>query len=366
MTEKGSITAAQAGMLCTIIILANKISLLPALLYEGAKSDGFFVAIILFAIELMVLGVFFLLKNKYPEASLKEILEKHLGKVVTKIVFLVLMAFFLFKLLLSYSVGYIYIKQHVYQGEFALFALICFIPVINHAVVKGVRVFSRTIELYYFLLCAGIVICLAVSLIGGINIPLFFTSKPTDFFNTMFKHIFSFGDYLFLFIIIDKIDMKKGQEKKLFKFVALGIFFVLAILFMFYSLYQITAFMHNNALADITVSSVQFNAVGRLDVFAMVTRMFLSFFEMEIFHFAFSEAFCNVFTRLSRNYSVVVFDVIFAIVYFVLVGRFENMITYTRGWLSYLGIVTNYLIPIILLFIALPYRKKGRRYEKTF
>ena len=124
--------------------------------------------------------------------------------------------------------------------------------------------------------------------------------------------------------------------------------------------------LHNNALADITVSSTQFNAVGRLDIFAMVTRMFLSFFEMTIFHYAFSEAFCNVFTKLSRTYSVVVFDVIFAIVYFVLVGRFENMITYTQGWLSYLGLVTNYLIPLMLLFIALPYKKKRRVYEKTF
>ena len=176
----------------------------------------------LFAIELMVLGVFFLLKNKYPEASFKEILEKHLGKVFSKVIFIVLMAFFLFKLLLSYSVGYIYIKQHVYQGEFALFALICFIPVINHAVIKGLRVFSRTIELYYPVICVGIIICLAVSLAGGINIPLFFTSEPSSFFMTLFKHIFSFGDYLFLFIIMDRIEMKSGEEKKLFKFVALA------------------------------------------------------------------------------------------------------------------------------------------------
>ena len=361
-----TISASQAGMLCTIIILANKISLLPALLFEGAKSDGFFVAILLFAIELCILGVFFMLKYKFPELSLKQILEKHVGKVVTKIIFFVFMGFFLFKLLLSYSVGYIYIKQHVYQGEFALFALICFIPVINHAVVKGLRVFSRTIELYYYVLCVGIIICLAVGFASGLKSPLFFTSTPKLFFSTAFKHLFSFGDFLFLFLIIDKIELKKGQSKKLLRFVAVGIFFVLAILYIFYSLYQVTAFMHNNALADIMVSSTQFNSVGRLDVFAMATRMFLSFFEMEIFHFAFSESFCNFFTRLGRTYSVIVFDIIFAVVYFVLVGRFENMITYTESWLPYLGLVANYVIAILLLFIALPYRKKGRAYEKTF
>lgn len=365
--KQSTINATQAGMLCTIIILANKITLLPGLLYQGTKSDGFFSMILLFFVEICVLGIFFLLKRRFPDTSLSEILSKHLGKWIAKIIFLLLLVFFLAKLLLSYSVAYLYLKEQVYQGEFALLAVICFLPVINHAVIKGLRVFTRTIELFYFIVCGGVVLCLAVSFLGKLNMPLFFTSAPSDFFLTTFKYIFSFGDFLFLFLIIDKIEIQKGEEKKILRFVAVGVTLVLLITFIFFCLYQVTAFMHNNALADITVSAVQFGAIGRLDVFAMVTRMFLSVIEMEIFLFAFSETFCNIFTRLNRTYSVVVFDVIFALVYVLLTGKFENVLSYTENWLPYVGIFTNYVLPITLLIISLlSLKKEKKKYEKNY
>ncbi len=360
-----TISARQAGMLCTITILANKIFLLPALIYDGVKSDGFFVMMFLFALELCVLGIFILLKKKFPNNTLNFILEKYLGKVIARIIYLFFMMFFLFKMMLTYSVCYVYLKQQVYQDEFALLALICIIPVVNHAVISGLRVFSRTIELYFYVIMTGVLICLAVGLGNWQGMPILFNSTPSEFFLTSFKHIFSFGDYLFLFLIIDKIHLEKGQVKHLVKYVALGIIMVLTLFIAFYSIYQITAFMHNNALSDIISVSLQFNAIGRLDVLAMLTIMFLCYFEMEIFQFSFSEAFCNVFHKLNRKYSIVVFDVIFLVVYFILVGRYENMILYTEGWLPYFSIFTNFLIPIIILFISLP-KRKGVRYEKTF
>lgn len=354
-----TINARQTGMLCTIMILANKIFLLPALLYEGAKSDGFFIMIMLFAIELCVLGVFFLLKSKYPNNTLNFILEKHIGKFLSKIIYIVLMVFFLFKTLLAYSVVYAYLKAQVYQEEFALLALICIIPVVNHAVISGLRVFSRTIELYFYAICTGIFICLVVGLINSQGMPFFFRATPSEFFLTSFKHIFSFGDFIFLFLIIDKIKIEKKEYKTIFKFIVLGIAIVLILFYIFYSIYQITAFMHNSALTDILSVSLQFNAVGRLDVIAMVTIMFLSFFELTIFAFGFSEGFCNVFHKLNRTYSVVVFDVIFMCVYFILVGRYENMLLYNESWLPYLSLFANYLIPILLFVIAILKRRRN-------
>lgn len=371
MKSSNTISGRQTGMLCVMTILANKILLLPALMYEGVRADGLLVMMFLFLIDFAVLWVFFMLKKKYPTQTLNEILESSLGKVIAKIIFIIFMAFFLFKLLLTYSVTYMYLKQQVYQDEFAFLALICFLPIMNHAVFAGLRGFSRTIEIFYYVICTGIFLCLAISLINFNNIPTLFDSTPSDFFLTSFRHVFSFGDYLFLFLIIDKVELKHGDINRILRFVSVGIFAVLSIFFMFYSIYQVTAFMHNNALADILVFSIQFSAIGRLDIIAMITIMLLAFFQLEIFQFSFSEAFCNVFHSLSRAYSIVVFDVLFLIVYFVLVGKYENMIFYTEGWLTYFAIFSNFLIPLILFFLALPKKQsvaglKRGRYEKSY
>lgn len=364
--KDSTINARQAGMLCVMTLFANKIFLLPSLMYENVKADAFFVMIFLFAMELFVFSVFLLLKSKYPDKTLNFILEKHLGRVIARIIYILFMVFFLFKMLLTYSVCYVYLKQLVYQNEFTLLALVAILPVVNHAVICGLRTFSRTVELYFFVLMAGIFICLAVGLVNMQGMPFFFNSSASSFFSTSFKHIFSFGDYLFLFLIIDKVKIKENETKTMFRFILLGIASILCIFFIFFSIYQITAFMHNNALTDIISVSTRLNTLGRLDVIAMVTIMFLCYFQMSIFLFSFSEAFCNVFHKLNRAYSVCVFDVVFLLSYFVLIGRYENMLIYTQGWLPYYSIATNIVIPIVLFFISLPKMRKEVIYEKNY
>lgn len=360
---KNTISARQAGILCVITILANKVSLLPALLYRGANTDGFFVMLMYFAVELGILGVFFALKHKYPNMTLYSILEKHLGAVVTKVLYVFLMLFFLFKVVLTYAVGYLYLKQQIYQDEFAMLALVCIIPVINHAVVKGLRAFSRTIEFAFVFLLAGIFVSIAIGFANFKEVPQFFLSTPAGFFDAAFRHVFAFGDFIFLFLIIDKIDFKEKQGNQILRYVILGFALVLTIFFIFYSVYRGTGYMHSNALDDILAFCIKFCAMGQLNVIAMLTVMFLNFFELEIFAYSFSEAFCSVFPKLNRAYSVAVFDVLFFTIYFVLIGRFTNMIAFTHNYLPYIALIVNYLIPLILLFIALP--KRSKKNEKN-
>ncbi len=362
---KEHISPSQAGKLCAMTIFANKIFLLPSLMYEGAKSDGFFIALLLYALDFLTLIVFLLLKRKYPTQKLTEILEKRLGKVVTKIIYIVFMVFFLFKILLTYSVFYVYMKQQIYQDEFTFLTLVCVLPVINHGVLLGLRSFARTVEMYYFVVLAGFAACLLVGLGTMETFPHFFSSNPSAFFSTAFRYVFSFGDYLFLFFIMDKVEIDgKKDEWRIIKPAIIAVVFVLALFFIFYACYQVTAFMHNNAIVDI-IAIFEYSALGRIDVIAMVLVMFLCLFALEVFHYSFCEAFCGVFKGLNRTYSVVVFDVIFLALYITKIGRYSTMISYVQSWLPYFCILTEVLFPFVMLLLSMR-KKKGRKYEKVF
>ena len=128
-------------------------------------------------------------------------------------------------------------------------------------------------------------------------------------------------------------------------------------MFIFYSKYQITAFMHNNALADILVFSVQFNAIGRLDIIAMITIMTFATFQMEIFCLGFCESFVNIFPLLNKKWAVAVFDISFFILYFLNLGKFEVMVRSALSWLPILGVLISYILPIIFLIIVCIRRK---------
>lgn len=190
--------------------------------------------------------------------------------------------------MLVFSITYVYFKQQIYQNEFIFIAFISFLPVINHAVVTGVRAFSRTIEMFYGIVLAGFIACLVI--FTPISNPVFFTSNGKMFLSHCILMFFIWR-FIFLFLIMDKIQIKKGQEKHLYTYSIIGMLLVITLFYLFYAKYQVTSFMHNNALADLLVFSVQFNAIGRLDIIAMITIMLITLFQMEIFNYAFCDCF---------------------------------------------------------------------------
>ncbi len=357
---KRSISVRQTGMLCVMMILANKILLLPSLLYKTVKTDGVFVVMALFLVDLLVLGAFLKLKFAYPDKKLKEILDCHVGTILTKIIFAVLMTFFIFKVFLTYSIAFMYLKQQVYQNEFTLLAIVCVLPVINHAVLSGLRTFSRTIELFYYIVVGLFMLCLLIALGSFKQNPAYFIAMPGDFAMAIIKNIFSFGDYVFLFLVIDKIEIEKKDVKRLFKYALFGIALVISLFFIYYSIYKTTAFMHNYAIADILTITVEFNAIGRLDIVAMVTIMMLSLFQMEIFHYGFCECFVGIFSKLNKIFAVVVFDVMFLMIYFILIGQYETMVLYEQTWLPYLGLVADYVFGILCFTLSYLSKEKNK------
>ena len=358
MKEKiNSINSRQAGILVAICLFANKMLLLPSLMFEQTKEDSLFVLIFMFLLDIVVLPIFLNMKRKYPNEKLYNILASKITPFFAKILYIIFLVFFMLKVLLVFSITYVYFKQQIYQEELLFLILISCIPVINHAVCVGLRSLSRSIELLFGVVVGGVILCLFFSLFTNMSMPTFFVSSGKDFLLSVYKNAFSFGDYLLLFILIDKIKINKNEEKKIYAFSLFGILLVVLLFLIFYSKYNVTAFMHNSALADILTFSVQFNAIGRLDILAMVLIMTITLFQLEIFAYCFCDVFSNIFTKFNKNYAVVIFDITFILLYFSSFGKYENLLNSYQYWGPILGIFINYIFPLICLLIVLCKRK---------
>lgn len=357
-----NISMRQTGILILFSVFTTKLLLLPALMFEDVKADAIFSIILLFTLELLCLPILFKLKRKYPDKKFHDILKKYLTSFVAKVIILILMFFVLIKSILTFSIVYVYFKQQIYQDEFVWIALVACIAVISHAVLGGLRPMARTMELLFGIVISGFVFCLAISLFTPISTPTFFVSPAKDVFYSLYKYAFTFGDFAFLFLIIDKIDYKKREEKKVYFYAIFAMVLVLSLFFLFYSKYQVTAFMHNNALADLLVFSVKFNAVGRLDIVAMLTIMMITLFEIELMCYIFCDGFTSLFPLLNKKYAIVVFDVLFLLLYYVFIGKYEIMVRSTVIWLPIVGVIVGYVLPLICFIISTIKRRKN---EKT-
>lgn len=358
---KKTISMNQAGVLVLFTIFIKKMLLLPSLMYEDLKADAIFAVILLFALEFVCLPIFFKLKRKFPDKKFFEILKEHLSTFVAKLIYIIIMVFVLFKVLLTFSIVYVYFKQQIYQGEFVWIALVACVAVVSHAVIVGLRPMIRTMEALVSVVLFGFIFCLVISIFTPISTPTFFESSALSIFSSIYKYSFVFGDFIALFLLIDRVDYKRKEEKKVYFYAILGAVLILILFILFYSKYQVTAFMHNNALADLLVFSVQFNAVGRLDIISMLTIMTTTLFQIEILAYLFCDCFVNIFPLLSKKYAVAVFDILFLLLYYVFIGKYERMVYYTTSWLPVIGVIVGYVLPIILLIISLIKRRKNER-----
>ena len=202
---KGKISARQAGIIFAICVIANKFLLLPSLMYETAKSDSIFIIIAVFALEMGILPLLFKIKRKYPDYTFFEILKENITKIGAKIVYLVILLFALIKAVLIFSVVYVYFKTQIYQSDFVWVILLASIVVTNHAVSVGLKSWARTMELMFVFIVIAFMVCFGISAFTHISTPVFFTAPAGEFFSCLYKFVLAFGDFIFLFVVIDKL-----------------------------------------------------------------------------------------------------------------------------------------------------------------
>ena len=335
----------QVGILTVFCVLSNKILLLPSLLFESSGTDALFSLVIAFAVDFVLVPVFIFLKTRFPDQDFYEIISQK-SAFCAKFIHLLLMLFMFIKALLTFSIVYVYFKQEIYQEEFLLLILVCMLPVITHGVIKGIRTISRTMELFFAVVIAGFVLCNALSFFTPISFPIFFTHNFGNIFSSAFRYFVVFDDFIFLYVIFDKIDLSTGKLRNLYYYAMGGIVLVLGMFFVFYSKYPVTAFMHDNALADLMVFSVQFSSIGRLDILAMITIMTITLFQMEIYSYGFSRCFERVFDRLNRKHAMAFFDVAFVLIFTLYVGNHTDIVQWAQGWFS---IVAGVVFVLVLL-----------------
>lgn len=352
----------QTGIVLFILVFANKILLLPSLLYRDADMFGFLVYIVLFLLETALLVLFFVLKYKYPHMSFKNLIVKHFGKV-TMIIFSILFIIYFFgKAVLVYNVTYLFFKNLIYMENNGILYAICFLPVVNHLAVSGTRVLGRTCQLFFPVILVTMLFCVIISFFGIDTEPLLFQNSLSSVWLSAIHHISSFGDTILLFILMDKIELKQGDWKIISSLYALAVTLVMGLVIGFYLSYTFTSFMHPYAIFEVLTFIKDYGGVGRIDVISMILIMFLSYFHLSIFLKGFTVSFHNIFEKLPKQYSLITFDISFLLVIFLVIRNLERTIVYAENYLPYLSIISFILVPILtIIFLFMKKHEEGKK-----
>ena len=93
----------------------------------------------------------------------------------------------------------------------------------------------------------------------------------------------------------------------------------------------------------------------------MLTILFITLFQLEIFCYGFCESIRGIFPLLKKFYATITFDIIFGLLYYIFIGKFEIMVASASHYLPILAIVVNYALPILILIIYLIDMRKVKK-----
>ncbi len=348
-----NINAWQLGIMLFILLFANKILVLPSLLFEGAGLEAVFIPVLFFVLEMGLLFLFYKLKTKHPAQSFSFLLKNRFGTPVQVVAFVFLCAYFLCKAVLLYNVTYIFFRNVVYKDYSSFLFLFCFIPIMNHLAISGLRVMGRTMQLFFPFMLTIVLFCLVVG-VFGINSSVLMFSKPfAEIALTAAKHISSFGDVVLVFVVMHRVQIKKGEWKVVFSLVTLASVLVCLITVIFILSYTYTAFMHPYAIFEIMSYVKEYGGLGRIDVVSMVGIIVFAYFHLAIYLKAFMLCFKEVFPKINPLYSVLTFNLAFLLIVGFFILNLEQAVSFAEKILPYFAIIPFGIVPILsgLLFL---------------
>ncbi len=356
--QKNSINASQTGILMFFLCFTNKILIMPSLLYKQVKTDGILTYLFGFLIDFILLFLFIFLKKKYQNLSFFQILSKNLTKYIAIFIYIFAAIYFLSKIVLVFNVTLIYFKQKIYPDGNLFFFLLCFLPIIVHSTILGLRVLGRGGQFFFIIVLASFLACFFISLSSYDRMPVLFDSNLKDFSLAYLGHIFSFGDFLVLFFMMDKVRLEKGQTKNLIIFSLLGMAVTLSIIVSFYVIYQSTAFLYTSAISDIISINSSLYQIGQIELFAMFIVLFITFYQLEIFLYAYNDTIISIFPKLKTWVNMIWFCVIFSLISYFLFNNIEKVLFLGEQVFPYLSILPVIIIPILFVILIIKRRKE--------
>ncbi len=365
MNNKTSISCHQTGVILALLFLVLKLTSLPSLMYQCNEIGGV-ISISVFCIyNIAIVGLFIWIKKKYNNKSFFEITSMFIGTILTRIIFFILFAFFILKLLALVDDGFGFVRDIVDEEFEYLNFVFCFFPVICALAYSGIRNLARTCEFFFPFILIGLFLSIAFSF-APIN---FWGLGSISRFNIsclgrmLTELSFWNGDIFAMLIFIDKINLDKGKIKNIFTPIILISIFLIVAYVIFFSLYQETAILHSNMIFDIIEYSIGTSSGLHMDIFAILVYTMCLFLQGGIYMLAGVVAFKKVFKFENRIFILTAIVITIIIIQFLYLNDYLKYVVFAQKYLTIFSTFVLILCPLLLLIAII---LKRRKYEASF
>lgn len=361
------ITKRQCIILIIICVIATKLQRMFSLVSLRVGRDGWLVllAVGIFDVLFLTLSLWFF--NRHNEKnSAFDVVRGALGRPMEKITYFIMFVYYFVAAILPFVATHdLYANILFDQLDYGLFGVFYCLVVVFLAI-RGLKTFGRQGEIYIYVI--------AIGFLGIITLGLFTTelSRVLPFFECSTESFLRaagdlsmwFGDYIILFFLVGKVELKKGEKiwwSLIIPFALIVIVIGPLACAIFYGIYNNLAGFQNNAASSLTQFSLLTLDIGRMDWFLVLFEQISTICSACVFVFMSASCFCSIFNIKKTGIPIIV---ITAALFLFDVLVFSDLSKSVPAFISLVyifGIFMNYAFPFLMVFSSLIFARKQRR-----
>lgn len=349
----------------TVMIFLHLMTLnfisLPARVFHTAKQDSWLVIMSNLLLDILAIVLIMYMLRKSGKRNFYEFLCTLYGKVVSKIVLFVLLLAYLTSVIKVLTELDAFMVFNLYEDNFAWYYYVLpIVATIGYMTSKGIKNLGRIAELFYLLLAVGIIF-ISIAHIGSIDWLFFspaFKNGLPNILKAMYETAPWFGGEMFVLAIFGEVDLNNNKKNKLWLALVAGFFIVMLTIVTFYGLFEVSAYQHSFALADISQAVSSSSSLYRLQwILVSLWIVCMVGFAGTMFY-ASTNCLRYIFNGKDNNwFNIALLLVIGVVLYFYKQNTdFESVLHNT--YLSGFCLFCNIGLPIILFVSTLIRRKK--------
>lgn len=364
---KKEISSRQFVIMIAISMLTFKLTYLPSILYSQAGKDGLWSFLILILADLASLALILPVFIKHQDVSFSQFLEQRIGKIASKIVYLIFFLFFLMKIIYLTNVGYFFAREAIFQeASLILFLSILFIT-INALFLFKINSFARTGEFFYPFIVVMLFFCI---LFGAITAPDYgflplFERGAGDIFSASWKTSFCFGDYLFILLFMGKVKIDKTFSKRLAGYMILTIILLATFVYVYVTTFRYTGFIHQPAITDICEFIPLSAVVENLDLMPTTLMLTLYLFHGGLFMFCMVNSLKDIFKfkhkRFDSRWILLLVNIITIPLILYVFESYDTLIYIAKTYFTWITVLCAYLITLFCLLISFKKVKNDKK-----
>lgn len=323
-----TISSNQASLILSIFTIALKLSALPTIMFTYSGNDCYVACAIALAIDFICTIIIVNIMHKHPDHTFHQFLKEGIGKIATIIIEVVLLIYFLMKVVIVIQELHDYFIATLFEELNPILFIVVISLLLFFCSTKNFRTIGRVAQMIFWPTLIGVTFTLIFPIedIQVEKLLPILEQGPHLIYKSIARTTFAFGDFMILLPLMGQVALHRKSKKQILIYMFSTINFILNFFVVFVGSFGKYAMSQTLALGELPLHNSTPATIGKLEWLTIIVWTIILLVDIIILVIACREVFDNIFTTCGKKRSSIIISSAITIIAALTYLRLETII----------------------------------------